>query len=61
MLGVHSDAVQKVLVWTMEKWNEKEKKKCHQKQEIIGGTQRISKLMKEKKMCRAEIRKRSGA
>jgi hypothetical protein len=59
MLGVHSDAVQKVLVWTMEKWNEK-KKKCHKKQEFIGGTQRISKLMKEKKMCPAEIRKRSG-
>jgi hypothetical protein len=45
----------------MEKWNEKEKKSATKKQEIIGGTQRISKLMKEKKMCRAEIRKRSGA
>jgi hypothetical protein len=29
MLGVHSDAVQKVLLWTVEKWNEKEKKSAN--------------------------------
>jgi hypothetical protein len=34
MLGVHSDAVQKILLWVVEKRNEKEKKN-EKKQKII--------------------------